>query len=264
MSQALWILHGLIAQNLSSGGLSTIGIQQTVVMSSGLAALSLSVDNVTLAREITSRVLQVMDGLVEGAGSVLLGQAEALISSVSLLANSSAGLNAPQQDMALSVLERTTHAVETTSASMHEEAIMALSSLVGAGVLENEGCYEKRVDRKVDGVMDNLASLAAGSLNPADRGYIYEDNNLGTSTGVNEWRTSIGSLRRGLKKSFEMWSLTTRLGLAFRHGCPCRRGVVQRASELQRRGPDSHHHPTRSDGGGKAHVSQPCRNTFDS
>lgn len=181
MPQALWILNGLIAQNLSSGGLSSTGVQQAVVMSTGLAALSLSIDNVTLAREICSRVLQVMDGLVEGVGTVLLGQAEALISSVSLLANSSIGMSAPQQDLALSVLERTTQAVETTSASMHEETIVALSSLVGAGVLENEGCYEKRVDVKVDGVMDNLAGLAVGSLNPADRGYIYEDKNLGAS-----------------------------------------------------------------------------------
>lgn len=178
--QALLILDELIAMNLSSGGLSSNGIQQTVILTAGLATMSLQVDNATVASEIRSRLLQVMDGLVEGAGSVVLGHAEALVSSVNLLANSSSGLTGAQQELALSVLQRTTQAVDATSQGLQGDTIMALSALVGAGVLEQEGCHEKRADVKVDSVMSSLAGLAVGSLTGADQGYSYEDQNLGT------------------------------------------------------------------------------------
>lgn len=177
------LLEGLLARNLSRGGLSQSDIQRAVFISTGLTAVSLQTDNATLASSIRSMVLDVMGDLVKGANGMTLGQAELLMGSVSLMANASV-LAPAQQTQALGLVLAAVGAIEETSTQLNGYAIGAVSGLVGDGILQREDCGDSRVDKRVDQVMDSLAGLAVGQLTPMDEGFSYHDKRVGKWKGA--------------------------------------------------------------------------------
>lgn len=177
--QAIPILDGLLSANLSRGGLTTREVQEAVVVTQVLTRLSFSAGNETVASSMRTKVLDVMNSVAEGATlGMALGQAESLVTSVGLLANSSV-LEAPQQATAVSVLRATTAAVGETSENLHAETLSALSIMVGEGLLAEKDAASARVDVTVNEVLSNLAGLAVGKLTPMDEPMVYEDENFG-------------------------------------------------------------------------------------
>lgn len=179
LRQAIPILDGLLSANLSRGGLTTREVQEAVVVTQVITRLSFSAGNDTVASSMRTKVLEVMNNVAEGATlGMALGQAESLVTSVGLLANTSM-LEPPQQATAVSVLRATTAAVGETSDNLHAETLSALSIMVGEGILNKKDAARARVDVTVNEVLTNLAGLAVGKLTPMDEPMVYEDENFG-------------------------------------------------------------------------------------